>query len=203
MRVRKHLQNLLAALALTTMASSSWGAVLSLDPISQSGGVGTAFSVDLVISDLGDGVSPALAGYSGLQIAFDDSILEAVGATFTSRLGDIADPSAVVYSVNTFFPGLIVLDQVSLLDAATLFALQSTPSGSFVLATLTFNGIGNGTSSLTLSPGILSDETGNEILTTALNSSITVSGDEPVIPEPSTWMLLATGVGALAIYRRR
>lgn len=202
MNIRKFVHSIAAAFALTLFASSSWGAVLSLDPSSQSVAAGTPVSVDLIISGLGNGDAPALSGYTGLQIAYDDTILQPIDVAFTSRLGDVTDPFQVVYSVNTFFPGFIGLDQVSLLDAATLFGLQTTPSGSFVLATLTFNTIAAGNSALTISAGVLSDELGNTISATTQNGSVLVTGGSPV-PEPSTLLLLTAGLGAIVVRRRR
>ncbi|HYI94948.1 MAG TPA: cohesin domain-containing protein [Bryobacteraceae bacterium] len=196
-------RTLVFTFAVTVFSSCSWGAVLSFDPSNQSANVGSDVVVDLVISGLGNGISPALAGFSGMQIGFDTSILQPVSAAFTNRLGDIGDPSAVVYSVNTFFPGVILLDQVSLLDPTTLFGLQASPTGSFVLATLKFNAIGGGTSALTIDPGVLSDELGNQISATAQNGSVTVRANGPIVPEPSTWLLLASGFGAFVVYRRR
>jgi len=74
----------------------------------------------------------------------------------------------------------------------------------FVLAKLTFDAIGAGTSSLTFSGVTLGDANGDPLTADLGTGSVTVeSAVTASIPEPSTMILLALGVWLMAWNRRR
>ena len=188
-------------LCLAAAATMSAAPVLSLSPSTQSITAGSPVSVDIVIAGLG-AEGRALGAYTGMTVGFDQNLLTPDLVVVSNRLGDASDFSQLLYSVNTFFDGQILLDVASLLDSATLFALQSSPTDSFVLATLQFNTIGFGTSNLLLTPGALADELGNAIDPAVVNAAVTVTGASAV-PEPSAYLLMAGGLAALGCVRAR
>ena len=153
--------------------------------------VGDTVSVDVVAS--GVPVPPSLGAFD-LDLTFDPAVLAPVGVAFGAALGDPGPFEAIVSS--GVAAGVIDLSEVSLLDQAFLDALQA--GGSFVLATVTFQGVGIGESAVGLAQADLFDGGGDPIgVDSILPSTITV------LPEPATAALLAAGLAALAAARPR
>ena len=165
---------------------------MSITPVFQQGNIGDTFSVAINISNL-EGVG---IGSFDLDILFNNAILSGITYDLGGGLGSGAD---VINLSTGFSGGSIDLAQVSLLSGLDLLALQG--GSSFTLATLTFQGIANCLSSLTIAQHIFADVDGNELTTAVNNGSIQIGDTEP-IPEPSTLLLLGSGA-ALAALRRR
>ena len=165
-------------------------ATLSFDPSSQTVGLGDTFDVDVVISDLGG----ALVGGFEFTVDFDPLVLASTGVDFSNALGDplfgeaITDTSAdnVLGTVDAFNVSLLFFD-------FELAAIQTTPS--FTLATLSFEALSIGHSSLDFLGIVISDEFAFEI------GSQGLSGDVSVVPLPGAVWLMITGllgIGAMA-----
>ena len=86
--------------------------------------------------------------------------------------------------------------------ATTSTARKSVPA--FILATIWFDSIGIGTSTLTLAegPGGLSDGTGSVQLDVGPINSSSATVDSNPIPEPGTVLLMGTGTMGLLAWRR-
>jgi hypothetical protein len=120
-----------------------------------------------------------------LDLAYDSTVLTALSGavgTFLAPPTDVAEvaltPSEIGLAFFTLGPG--------------------AASGDGVLAFVTVRGLAPGTSLLSLNDVILSAPFGEEIPFDSLFSAeLTV-----VVPEPATALLLAIGVGALALRRR-
>lgn len=82
------------------------------------------------------------------------------------------------------------------LPSGSVYKLTSGVNGSGVLATLTFEAIGIGTSLMELYDVDLSDYYGLPISTLVLN------GEVNVVPEPASLILLVTGLASLFAYRK-
>jgi hypothetical protein len=171
---------------------------LSVTPSSIAVDAGTPFSVDIVISGLGDFTSPSLGTFD-LDLGFDPAVVDPTGVVFTTLLGDEGLGEAISSS-GVIGPGQLDLFLLSLLTAAELDALQ--PSG-FVLATVAFDALAPGVSALGLSIQALGDADGNPLEATTQDGSVRVRGSVAA-PMPSSLVLMAAG-GAVAgwLSRRR
>ncbi|MEO8309828.1 MAG: PEP-CTERM sorting domain-containing protein [Caldimonas sp.] len=203
--IHRTLQRLaLAALAATAFLSQAEaGPVVTVTPATQMIGVTGMATVDIIVS----GLNEPTGGFS-FTLGYNDTFL--LGDSF------LADPGgkmlgATDLSFGFGFPSLGNLDLFVLADKdANEAALGVSEGSSFILATVTFKGLAEGLSPLTLSNVVLSNFDGSADLAgvTAVNGEICVSitgapcAINPV-PEPETMVLLATGLAALALRRRR
>jgi hypothetical protein len=202
--IHRTLQRLaLAALAATAFVSQAEAApVVSISPASQTIGVGGNAAVDIIVSGLS--LTDPTGGFS-LTLGFNNSFVS--GVSFMNDPG--TKMGAVRLDLSGGFSGA-ALDLFFVADAtATLASLAAAEGTSFTLATLSFKGIAEGLSPLTLSNVVLSNWNGDSDLAgvSAVNGSICVSNGEAcvinAVPEPETVLLLAGGLVALALRRRR
>jgi hypothetical protein len=103
--------------------------------------------------------------------------------------------------VRTLTPGagLVNLFELSLEAAADLDALQAP---SFTVATLRFDTLGPGLTPLGLTINALGDAQGDPLAAIGIGGVVRVTpADTTTVPEPSTCLLLATGIGFA--FRRR
>jgi hypothetical protein len=191
------MKSLLLAVCLVVAPLSAQAApIISFNPTFQSVGLGTQASVDVVISGLEQGET---IGAFDFTINFDPSIVSFSSSSFGSALGGstLDDVVPGVGSVNAA--------SVSLEDPATLLLLQA--GGSFTAFTAVFNTLAVGTTSLTFgpSPFVFSDGEGLDIAgVTGGTGSITVTdGELAPVPEPGTMLMMASGLGAAWLKKRR
>lgn len=189
----------LAALALAAGAFLAQAApVVSINPATQNIGIGGTALVDIVVS----GLTEPTGGFS-LTLTFDSSIV--FGTSYAidpdGKMGLLPLDLSGGFSGNTldlFF----VADPLE--DSASLTASEGA---SFTLASLSFLGLIDGTSPLTLSSVVLSNWDGSATLAgvTSTNGSICVGTCEGggTAPEPATALLLATALGLAGVSRRR
>ncbi|MCI0527931.1 MAG: PEP-CTERM sorting domain-containing protein [Nitrospira sp.] len=202
---------------LTVILVLGWGFLssfsaqaISLDfvPFSQDVVIGNPVDVDLVISGLGDFTDPSLATFD-LDVFFDPAILSFNSVGFGPFLGDPSLGEAITTS-DASTSGSVNLFEVSFLegDATTcVFCippfLNDLQPSSFTLATLTFDTLAMGTSSLSFTLNALGDANGNPLGASLGSGSVTVSGDVAVIPEPATLLLMGSGVVGLWALRKK
>jgi len=169
---------------------------LSLSPSSQTDAVGGLDTYNLIVSGLkgsADYNGPALSGFI-VQLDYDSTIAAAQSVAFGSKLNLLGDDFQ--YSDLSSIPGQITLEEFS--DASST-ALEGAQSSSFTLATIEFQGLAAGTTTLTIDPSSsLSDENGNTLDVINLNgASFTVTP----VPEPGTCALAALALGIIALRR--
>lgn len=177
--------------------TTSQAITIGFDPVSQEVYVGSPADVELVISGLGNGTWPSV-GIFDLDISFDPSILDFASATFGDPvLGDqldIWDLGGNPMDASITSPGVLNIYEVSL-DLP--WDLDDFQADSFTLATLTFDTLAVGTSSLDISINALGDAWGDPLSADVLSGSISP------IPEPSTMLLVSCGLVGLVGFRRR
>ena len=175
---------------------------LSINPFSQTVGLGDSASVAVVVSGLEAETPDQIVSAFDLDLLYDTAFLSATDVVFGPYLGGgfpLSLPSEDLSS-----PGVVDFAEVSLLSDAVLSADQPD---TFTLATISFSTIGVGTSALTL---VVNDDPlfndvkglGNGVLT----FNFVDDGSITVVPEPGTISLFGVGlIGMLGYswYRRR
>lgn len=169
--------------------TQAWGAIIYFEPFASSIYVGESLDVNVVMSGLGDDD----VGAFDIDVLFDDSVLSFNSYVLTDNLGSIPLFDADDWSWGDLGGGTVNLAEQSwLLDL-------SFQSDSFILATLSFTGIGAGTSSLLFDNIVISDTWGESICSVPGFGIIKV---DPV-PEPATFILFGMGIASLARIRSK
>jgi hypothetical protein len=194
------LRNLCLAFALAIPGTVIAMPIISIDPATTEGNIGDVISVDI----LWDGSSDQqYLGEWDIDLAFDDSILSYAGATFGFGVDSLG---CLICGDFETSPGLLDLFEVSLDDVATLMANQDGLGYQFVLATLTFDAIGNGQTPLAFTGSLLTfgDEIGDPISPQLVNGVVCIGEDGCVItvPEPTAVILLCSGLILLRLFRK-
>lgn len=157
---------------------------------------GGSYSWDIIVSDLG--VGGIVAAYD-LDILYNTAILLPTTVDFGLWLGNatqqIVPGTFEVYQGSAVQPGGVIdIAALSMWSDLDLQARQSSAGGSIILATLNFNALTDGATSLGFSWGPGQDIKG--------------AGNTPIyppaaVPEPGTILLLGSGLAALLPFRRR
>ena len=183
----------LCALSLLVACAGAHAAAIQVLPLSQNVNAGDPFIVTLQISGLGAGSAPSVGTFD-IDLGFDSSLVSFVSTAYGTGLdifglGDLQFTTPGAGTVNLF--------ELSLDGATDLNSLQPA---SFVLATLSFSALANGTSPFILSLNALGDADGNALPATLQNGSVIIGSSTPSIPEPATLLLLFGGLGAIGLF---
>jgi len=185
------LRALTCILGLLVLPPLAGATSLQLLPATSVVGVGDSVAIQIAISGLGaQGSAPSVGAFE-VAVGYDPSLLGFEGASFGSLLGDPSNLAETITDVNAT-ASLADLAEVSLLSPAALDALQ--PDG-FVLATLTFQSLALGASSLDLANVVVSDAFGKPLAIASLSGA-----EVSAVPEPAAFLGLAVG---LLVVRKR
>jgi hypothetical protein len=194
--MRKILTNSLWAVSVVLFDAAAHAAP-QLDITSAAISQGNTATIDLGISGLGGGTA---LGVFDITVDYNPSVVSFGSATFGDPvLGDQLDLEGFgTFQNTTSGAGSAELFELSFDSSAALTSLQST---NFTLAALTFTGVANGTSDLSLSVNALGDQNGDAIPADLGSGSITV-GPSASVSEPGPWSLMVAGVTALLLRGR-
>lgn len=185
---------------------SAQALTISVVPSSGTIAVGGNVNADVVVFGLG-----TTLGAFDVNIGFNSVFLSLSNIVFGAGLGNEALGEAITASVAST-PGTVNLFEVSLLEssaATCIFCLapylDTLQSSSFVLATLSFTGLAQGTSTLTTNINALSDGAGNDLSGGAIlqAGSVTVGTQTVAVPEPGSLALFGLGLLGLVCSRRK
>jgi hypothetical protein len=165
--------------------------LLEFRPSNQSVISGGTLTADLWIrgSDPKSGV-----GAYDVTVNFDPVFLAFDSVSQGTHLGDTVGPFI------TSMPDSISIADISLETPADLLRLQQVSD--FLLGSLHFNTLTAGLSRLDISHAVLGDVNGDRIMVDSLGSA-NIEVLPNAIPEPGTLLLLAIGLGILAIKNRK
>jgi hypothetical protein len=191
---------LLLSLTIFLPPSSVHAISLNFVPSAQNVSLGSSAQVAIKISGLGDSLAPSLGTYD-LNVNFNPAVLSFNTVSFGDPiLGDQLDLFSLgSLIITTPGAGYVNLFELSLDSAADLDSLQASD---FILATLTFDTLGVGTSPLSFTVNALGDSNGDSLTADNGSGSVTVDAARSV-PEPSTLLLLGSGLAGLVAFRRR
>jgi hypothetical protein len=190
------LSSALAVLAFAGTTCLDAAVLVTVVPQNQTIAPGASTGVQVRISGLGSDIPPSLGAFD-FNLAFNPAIVTFTGLTFGDPvLGDQLDLSGAgpLSDFSTMSAGFVNFYEISLDPAATL---DSQQLDSFVLATLRFQALATGTTSLVPSINSISDSQGASLNPGLQMGSINVVA----VPEPGSLWLAAVAACLLICAR--
>jgi|GEM_PF-882570 len=202
---------LVAATWLVVQIPAARAVALSLAPPASVVTEGDTFSIDVLVSGLGDAVAPSLATFD-MTITYDSALLLATGVVFGDPvLGDQLD----LFGIGTFPGSVFDVGTVDISEASfdSPSDLDSMQAPAFILATIDFKALAaTSLGAATLlgivpTPGfngpLLGDSLGVEIAVAAATTGAEVTIKARNVAEPGTLALLGLSLMGMTFLRWR
>jgi len=183
---------LLVCFLLCSVGSAS-AVTLSLNPSNINVNVGDTFNITLNAQLSDNAAQPGAIGAWDVDVRYNPLQMVFVSHSLGGFLGNSND-----FSLGDIGGGLVDLMELSLEDPQWLIDNQPDP---FLLATLQFECLKAGNSQILLTLQSVEDETGVEIVGAHAGGPVAVTQTQ--VPEPSTFMLIVTGLLGVGVLRRR
>jgi len=196
------MKKLITMLMLTFITLSSHATLLSVDLDNTDYQVGDVLSADIVISDVGlDAVGfDKLVASFNTNFLFDNSLLAFDNVIFGDKLDVDPDPFFASFQDDSLVSaGNLFIQEIAQAFDFDLFAAQDGLN-QFVLATVNFNVLQSGISSLNFADVAIGDEFGFSFIDVQTESANFTITNSVSVPEPSTFILL---IAAMMILVRR
>lgn len=191
------------AILLISSATVNAAIVLSLEPSSSLIDKGSSFTVNLVVSGLGNHAAPSLSVFD-VDVSYDASLFSLGPVSFSSVLGNVSLGEAST-GVDSSTAGTVNLSAFSLLEVnsgscvlCTGPYLEDLQGSTLTLASLNFTAVLSGTRSFGLAVNSFGDGFGDP-LAVDLAASPTVTS----VPTPANLWLFGVGLLGLGMFRLR
>ncbi len=185
---------------LSSPIGPAFGLSLALQPTESTIPIENMIDVDVNMQGLLLPANPTIFGFR-FEVNFDENIVSLNSIKFGPSFGNPLD-TLESFTQTQLDMGKIRVTEFSRLAEADLLTRQSNNA---TLITLAFTGKNVGRSPLRLDLVEFFDESANSAPASSLtNASISVQSANPgpVVPEPSTILLLATGLLVMGLYRK-
>lgn len=178
-----------------SVQAATLGFVVDNDPLT----LGQTTEVSVVVSGLGEDAAPSLSAFD-FNVLFDSSILSLTVVAFGDPVlgNQLALSGTSLNGSDDSVAGILNMYEVSF---ASVSELNTDQADSFVLGVLTFEGVGVGSSSLSLDSVVLGDALGDPLAFSLVSGALSVS--DATVPVPATGFLLSTGLCLLGWLCRR
>ncbi len=174
------------------LVSTAFGMAVGFNPNAQVVNLGDTARVDILFSD----PAGSLVGAYDISVDYDNTILDLIDVTFGGSLGGPAD------SLQDFSTAL---GRVTVAESSFLFDLSALQDGltDVPLFTLVFDTLVAGTSALTITDDLVSDDFGFELAIERQTGAINVLVVSPPVPMDEPSIVVLTGLGLAVLWRRR
>ncbi len=195
------MKKILSILTALIISFSSQATLLTIELNQESYEVGDILQADFVISNIEDdamGFQKLLASFE-FNLLWDSAIVDYASASFGNKLNvDPFVPSDQYIDVQS---DSSFLSEISYAWSDDLFFAQNGLA-SFVLASVNFNVIADGSSTLMLNSAVLGDDFGTAFNLNSHDKSFVVDTGSPVdVPEPTVMALLV--IALLTLTRKK